>query len=108
MFTVGGSYGDGKITYNGTYYKTGVKLDSKGSITFTPQKNYNMTLVLATAKNGRDVKLNGTATTVSGTENAEGKYYQLAPIAITAGTQYQLTKGSAESIVMLIILEPVE
>ncbi len=109
MFTVGGDYGDGKITYKGTYYKKGVKLDSKGSITFTPTKNYNMTLVLATAKNGRDVKVNGTTTSTDGaTLNSEGGYYQLAPIAITKDTEYKLTKGSAESIVMLIILEPIE
>lgn len=108
MFTVGGNYGDGKITYDGTYYKKGVKLDSKGSITFTPAKNYKMTLVLATAKTGRDVKINGTNTTVSGVEFTEGAYYELQPINITANTEYQLTKGSAESIVMLIKLEPVE
>ncbi len=108
MFAVGGDYGDGKITYDGTYYKKGVKLNSSGSITFTPAKNYAMTLVLATAKTGRDVKLNGAKTTVSGTENAEGAYYELQPIALTAGTQYQLTKGSAESIVMVIKLVPTE
>jgi hypothetical protein len=108
MFTVGGSYGDGKITYNGTYYTKGVKLDSKGSITFTPTKNYNMTIVMGTAKDGRDVKINGTVTTVSGTENTTGKYCQLQPIAITANTQYVITKGTKESLVMLIILEPVE
>ena len=108
MFTVAGNYGDGKVTYDGTYYKKGVKLDSKGSITFTPAKDYNMTLILATAKTGRDVKVNGTATTVSGTENAAGAYYELQPISIKAGTQYVLTKGSAESIVMLIKLEPQE
>lgn len=107
IFTVGGNYGDGKITYNSIGYKKGVKLDSKGSITFTPAKNYLMTLVLATAKDGRDVKINNETTTVSGTENSEGKYYELQPIAITKGTQYVLTKGSKESIVMLIKLEPV-
>ena len=108
MFTVGGDYGDGKITYNGTYYKKGVKMNSNGSITFTPQKNYQMTIVMATSKSGRDVKINGETTTVSGTENTEGKYYELQPIAITAGTQYQLTKGTQEGIVMLVILTPVE
>ena len=108
MFSVGGSYGDGNITYNGTSLKKGVKLDSKGSITFTPAKNYNMTIVMGTAKNGRDVKINNVLTTVSGTENAEGKYYQLHPIAITKDTQYVITKGSAEGLVMVIILEPIE
>ena len=108
MFSVGGSYGDGNITYNGTSLKKGVKLDSKGSITFTPAKNYNMTIVVGTAKNGRDVKINNVLTTVSGTENAEGKYYQLQPIAITKDTQYVITKGSAEGLVMVIILEPIE
>jgi uncharacterized protein (UPF0333 family) len=108
MFTVGGDYGDGKITYAGTYYKKGVKLNSKGSVTFTPAKNYNMTLVLATAKAATDVKINGDKTTVSGTTNADGAYYELAPIAITAGTEYVITKGSAESLLMVIKLEPVE
>ena len=108
MFTVGGNYGDGKITYDGVYYKKGVKMDSKGSITFTPAKNYNMTIVMGTAKSGKDVKLNGTTTTVTGTENTKGKYYELQPIAITAGTKYVITKGSAEGLVMLIKLEPTE
>ena len=106
MFTVGGSYGDGKITYNGTYYKKGVKLNSSGSITFTPTKDYSMVLVLATAKDGRDVKINGEKTTVSGTTNTEGAYYEMEPIAITAGTEYVITKGSGESIVMIIKLTP--
>ena len=108
MFTVGGAYGDGKITYDGIYYKKGVKLDSKGSITFTPAKNYQMTIIMGIAKSGRDVKLNDVKTTVTGTENTEGKYYELEPITITAGTEYVITKGSAESLVMLIKLEPVE
>ena len=108
MFSVGGNYGDGKITYDGTYYKKGVKLDSKGSITFTPQKNYSMTLVLATSKSGRDVKINDVATTVSGTQNTDGAYYEMEPISITSGTEYVIKKGSAESIVMLIKLVPVE
>ena len=107
MFTVGGNYGDGNATYNGVAYKKGVKLDSKGSITFTPQKNYNMTLIMGTAKSGRDVKLNDVKTTVSGTVNTDGAYYELEPIAITAGTKYVITKGSAEGLVMLIKLEPV-
>ena len=106
MFTVGGSYGDGKITYGGTYYKKGVKLNSSGSITFTPTKDYSMVLVLATAKDGRDVKINGEKTTVSGTTNTEGSYYEMEPIAITAGTEYVITKGSGESIVMIIKLTP--
>ncbi|MCH5312117.1 MAG: pectate lyase [Prevotella sp.] len=108
MFIANDNYGDGKITYNGIYYKKGEKMDSKGAITFTPTKDYNMSLVLATAKNGRDVKINGTTTSIPGIENTEGAYYQLDPIAITAGTEYTLTKGSAESIVMLIILEPID
>ena len=108
LFTVGGNYGDGKITYDGTYYKKGVKLDSKGSVTFTPQKDYDMTLVLATSKSGRDVKINDVVTTVSGTDNAEGAYYEMQPIAVTAGTEYKITKGSTESILMLIKLTPKE
>ena len=67
-----------------------------------------MTIVMATAKDGRNVKINGELTTVSGTLSSDGTYYELEPIAITAGTQYVLTKGSAEGIVMLIKLEPVE
>ncbi len=108
LFTVAGDYGDGKITYDGTYYKKGVKLNSKGSITFTPTKDYQMTLVLATSKSGRDVSLNGNKTTVSGTEDTAGGYYELQPISITANTQYVIAKGSAEGILMLIKLVPVE
>lgn len=106
MFVVdsGSSYGDGKITYNGTYYKKGVKFDSHGKITFTPTKEYGMVIVMGTAKSGRNIKINGVQTTVSGTENAEGKYYELEPIEVHANTEYVLTKGSAEGLVMLIIL----
>ena len=108
MFVVGGNYGDGKVTYDGKYYKKGVKLDSKGSITFTPAKDYSMTLILATVKSGRDVKINGELTTVTGTENANGAYYELQPITVAKDTNYVITKGNAESIVMLIKLEPIE
>jgi pectate lyase len=108
MFTMAGDYGDGKITYDGTYYKKGVKLNSKGSITFTPQHDCQMTLVLATAKPGRDVTLNEVKTTVGGTENTEGAYYELQPIALSAGVPCTLTKGSAESILMLIKLVPIQ
>ena len=108
MFTAANNYGDGKITYNGVYYKKGEKMDSKGSISFTPTKNYNMTIVLGTAKSGTDVNINGVTTTVGGTTNTEGKYYELDPIEVTANTQYTITKGSAEGLVMLIILEPKE
>ena len=107
MFTVSGDYGDGKITWNGTYLKRGVKLNSKGSITFTSALNYDMTIVMGTAKSGRDVKLNGEKTTVSGTENADGKYYELEKIRVQAGTEYVITKGSAEGLVMVIVLDPV-
>ena len=108
MFTVVGDYGDGKITYDGTYYKRGVKLNSKTSITFTPTQDYKMTIIMGTAKSGRDVTLNGTLLSVSGTENADGKYYVLEPVSITKNTQYTITKGSAEGLVMIIKLEPVD
>lgn len=108
MFTVVGDYGDGKITYDGTYYKRGVKLNSKTSIMFTPTQDYKMTIIMGTAKSGRDVTLNGTLLSVSGTENADGKYYVLEPVSITKNTQYTITKGSAEGLVMIIKLEPVD
>ena len=107
MFTVAGDYGDGKITYNGTYYKKGVKLNSKGSVTFTPANDYKMTIVLATAKTGRTVKVNNVET-AGGTENTEGSYYVVTSQNITKGTQYVIKQGSGESILMLIILEPIE
>ena len=66
-----------------------------------------MTIVMGTAKSGRDVKLNGEKTTVSGTENADGKYYELEKIRVQAGTEYVITKGSAEGLVMVIVLDPV-
>ena len=108
MFTVVGDYGDGKITYDDTYYKRGVKLNSKTSITFTPTQDYKMTIIMGTAKSGRDVTLNGTLLSVSGTENVDGKYYVLEPVSITKNTQYTITKGSAEGLVMIIKLEPVD
>lgn len=108
LFTVAGSYYDGKITYDGIYYKKGVKFNSEGSITFTPTQNYNMIIIMGTAKDGRNVKINGTVTSVSGTTSSDGTYYELEPIAITANTQYVLTKGSGEGLVMLIKLVPVD
>lgn len=107
MFTVAGDYGDGKITYNGDYYKRGVKLNSKGSITFTPTNDYKMTMILSTAKGGRTVKVNDVET-AGGTENTEGKYYVITSQNITKGTQYVIKKGDGESILMLIILDPIE
>ena len=83
-----------------------MKLDSKGSISFTATSDCKMTIVMGTAKKGRDVTLNDAVTTVSGTENSAGAYYQLEPIQLTKGTTYTLLKGSAEGLVMLIILEP--
>ena len=108
LFTVTGEYGDGKITYDGTYYKRGAKLNSKTTVAFTPQKDYKMTLVLATVKDGRDVSLNGTNTTVGGTLNTEGAYYEMEPISVYAGTHYEIKKGAKESILMLVKLVPVE
>lgn len=106
-FNVGSSsFGDGKITYNGTYYKKGVKLNSSGSIKFTSPSDCKMTIILATSKPATDVTLNGTKTTVGGTKNEGGSYYQMDVIQLTAGTEYTITKGSAESLVMLIILAP--
>jgi hypothetical protein len=67
-----------------------------------------MTIVLATTKTATDVSLNGTKTTVGGTTNTEGAYYEMEPIAVTANTQYAITKGTAESILMVIKLVPVE
>ena len=108
MFTVAGDYGDGKATYEGSYAKKGVKLNSKGSVTFTPQKNYNMTIVLGTAKKGRNVKLNGTATSVGGKEDSDNKYYEMEAISVSAGTQCVISQGDAEGILMFIKLAPVE
>jgi hypothetical protein len=107
MFTVTGSYADGKITYDGGYYKRGVKLNSSGSVTFTPANDYRMTIVLSTAKNGRTVKVNDVATE-GGTEDTEGNYYVVTSQNITKGTQYVIKQGTGESILMLIILEPIE
>ena len=107
MFTVAGDYGDGKITYNEVYYKKGVKLNSKGSVTFTPASDYKMTIVLATAKSGRKVKVNDVETE-GGTENTAGNYYVVTSQNITKDTQYVIKKGDDESILMLVILESIE
>ena len=109
LFNIGTcEYGDGKITYNEVYYKKGIKTNGKCNLSFTPTKDYNMTIVMATAKSGIDVTINNEKTTVSGTTNTEGAYYQLEPIAVKANTTYTISKGSAEGLIMLIILEPVK
>ena len=108
MFTAAGEYGDGKITYGGTYYKKGIKMNSKGSITFTPTQNYKMTLVMSKSKKYSDISINGTVTALTGTVSEAGNYFEANPIDITANTQYVIKKGSEESMVMLIILVPTE
>ena len=104
-FTVSGSYGDGKITYNDTYYKRGVKLASTtGSVTFTSDDDYDMTIILSLSKSGRNVKINNQLSEVDGTENSSGNYYQMNPISISKNTEYTITKGNGEGGLMLIIL----
>ena len=104
-FTVSGSYGDGNITYNNTSYQKGIKLNNSGSVTFTSDDDYDMTIILSLSKNGRDVKINNQLSQVGGTESSqEENYYQMNPISISKNTEYTITKGSGESMLMLIIL----
>jgi hypothetical protein len=66
-----------------------------------------MTIVLATAKSGRKVKVNDVETE-GGTENTAGNYYVVTSQNITKDTQYVIKKGDDESILMLVILESIE
>jgi hypothetical protein len=104
--TVPGAYADGKITYNETYYKKGWKLNSTGQIKFTTTKDMKMTILLSQEK-ANSVTVNGTEYT--GTANEGGHYYEINNINVTANTEYVLSKTSGkESIVSMVILEPIE
>lgn len=109
FFTVAGSQAQnhGSMTVNGETYETGLKLDSKGSLSFTPSEDMTMTLYFrvkgddaATITEG-DVKVNGE--TEAGNALTEGGFTLTMDVA--KGTQYAITKGSAESYIFYISLE---
>lgn len=108
FFTVAGSKGSshGSMTINGVNYPTGLKLDSKGSISFTPSKKMTMTVYFnkRTDKDGVvDLKINGEK--VEGTPTASGDGYTIT-MAVASGTTYELLKGTLETCVFYISLVP--
>ncbi len=109
FFTVAGGKGSnhGSMTIGGTNYPTGLKLDSKGSISFTPSKDMTMTVYFTKKTNKEgvvDLKINGSK--VEGTATESGDGYTIT-MTVTGGTTYELLKGTLETCVFYISLVPV-
>ena len=97
----------GSMTINGETYDTGLKLDSKGTITFTPTGNMTMT-VYYRVKEGKEstpaINLNDVE--VTGTPIADGFTYTAE---VMANNSYIIGKASGiEAYVYYIELVPVE
>lgn len=109
FFTITGSKASGKgtMTINGTPYDSGLKLDSNGTITFTPSENMTMTVyfrVKAGKEGTPNLLINGEE--VTGIEISDGFTYTMT---VNANTQYVISKASGiESYIYYISLVPVE
>ena len=109
FFTITGSKASGKgtMTINGTSYDSGLKLDSNGTITFTPSENMTMTVyfrVKAGKEGTPNLLINGEE--VTGIEISDGFTYTMT---VNANTQYVISKASGiESYIYYISLVPVE
>ena len=95
----------GTMTINGETYDTGLKLDSKGSISFTPTADMTMT-VYYRVKEGKESTptLNVNDVEVTGTAIADGFIYTAS---VSANTAYTISKG-VEAYVYYIELVPAE
>lgn len=106
LFTVTGSKADSKnanaVTYNGVTYTCGLKLDSKGSVTFTTAETMNMILILSKAKKN-SVKVDGTNYTGEEVEN-----YWLVTVNNLPAGEHTISKGAEEGCLMYIGLTKVE
>ena len=107
LFTVTGSKGECKgdkaVTFNGQTYESGLKLDSKGSVTFTTTETMNMTLVLSNVKGNNTVKVDGTNMSGEVIDN----YYLVTVNNLQAG-EHKILKGTAEGLLIYIGLTKVE
>ena len=111
FFTLGASTSKatkkGTMTINGQAYDTGVKLDLKGEINFTPTSDMTMT-VYYRVKEGKESTptLNVNDEEVTGTAIADGFTYTAS---VTANTAYKISKADGvEAYIYYIELIPAE
>ena len=97
FYTISGnSKTDINITTNNIEFTQGLKLQSsEGKITFTPEIDGNVVIYFA---NATSIKINGTEN--KNTQTSDGA--KKITFAVTAGTTYQITKGSGEAYVLYI------
>lgn len=106
FFTCGGNPSanyKGSI-YDGVTFETALKMDSKGSISFTPTADGTLTIIQSTVKNGtNNFKLNGTTINQKSTDatNKTATYTE----DITAGTVYTIKKGNSEAGIIYVKVE---
>ena len=97
---VGGQITNGK---HGTYTRDlnnaaetldkALKMDSEGSVTFTPTADGKLTIAVAAEKSGRTLTLNGTE--IAKLSNAKTLY--VFTVDVVSGTTYELKRSSGES-----------
>ena len=102
FYTIAGSYTDGRgeVTVNGTTYSDCLKIDSKGSVTFTIDEPMTLFLAILAKSGTPSVKVDGTlvdATSASATTIS----YELA-----AGSHVVAKGGSGENYIFYINLTP--
>ena len=98
-FTIAGSVQNdkGSATINGVEYDSCLKLDSKGSITFTITSEQKVTIYVMGKKAGNTLTIGDNKITT--TAKVEGYSYTLAK-----GT-YTIAKGSGETYVYMVVIE---
>lgn len=106
FFTCAGSTATGYkgSIYDGVTFKAALKMNSTGSISFTPTADGILTIIQSTVKNGtNNFKLNGTTINQKSTDatNKTATYTE----DITAGTVYKITRGNSEAGIIYVRVE---
>ena len=91
------------MNFNGQTYEYCLKLDSKGSVTFTTTETMNMILVLSNVKGNNTVKVDGTNMSGEVIDN-----YYLVPVNNLQAGEHKILKGTAEGHLVYIGLTKVE
>ena len=91
--------GSAAVTIDGISIAAGkaLKIDSSGFVKFTPDKDMTLTLYLFV----NSIKVNGVEKTG---EQASG--YFVITVTVTAGVEYNVTKGSKENQLFMLKLTP--
>ena len=98
LVTGNSSTSKGSVTYGGQSYGTCIKMEDNTSINITPTHTGTVTLIFggSTSPANQTVELDGNTVTLDG----NGQY----SFPATAGTTYNLTKGSKQIFLFLILL----